>query len=231
MRKIVGIFFFLSITVLSNAQIGFCEFSDNSSLEDWKQGKYENVSGNIINLGLKRGTYVIHWTFKVDSAFWDRKNVLHIANPILDNAEVFQVTPDSVFHASSGEKVPLAEREFNISGNAVSIQKSSDNIVNFYLKVKSSDQLLIPLSIVEEQDLLNEYENIDLIFAIYLGIILSMFVYNLFVYFSVRDSVYLLYIFYIITVGYTQLVLFGLDRKSTRLNSSHEWISRMPSSA
>ena len=23
----------------------------------------------------------------------------------------------------------------------------------------------------------------------------------------------------------------GLDRKSTRLNSSHEWISRMPSSA
>src|ERR1044071_3420657 len=26
-------------------------------------------------------------------------------------------------------------------------------------------------------------------------------------------------------------VLFGLDRKSTRLNSSHEWISRMPSSA
>ena len=25
--------------------------------------------------------------------------------------------------------------------------------------------------------------------------------------------------------------LFGTDRKSTRLNSSHEWISRMPSSA
>ena len=24
---------------------------------------------------------------------------------------------------------------------------------------------------------------------------------------------------------------FGIDRKSTRLNSSHEWISRMPSSA
>ena len=23
----------------------------------------------------------------------------------------------------------------------------------------------------------------------------------------------------------------GIDRKSTRLNSSHEWISRMPSSA
>ena len=28
-----------------------------------------------------------------------------------------------------------------------------------------------------------------------------------------------------------ELGLTGLDRKSTRLNSSHEWISRMPSSA
>jgi len=43
--------------------------------------------------------------------------------------------------------------------------------------------------------------------------ILSMFIYNLFVFFSVRDSVYLLYIFYIFTVGYTQLVLFGFSSK------------------
>ena len=29
----------------------------------------------------------------------------------------------------------------------------------------------------------------------------------------------------------TGMIRSGLDRKSTRLNSSHEWISRMPSSA
>ena len=213
MRNLFFIFCFSLITILSNAQIGFCEFSENSSIKDWKKAKYEDVSGNIINLGLKQGTYIIHWSFAVDSVFWNRKNVLHIANPILDDAEVFQVTPDSIYHTSSGEKVALAEREFNISGNAIKIKKSSNNIVEFYFKVQSSDQLLIPLSVVREEELLNEYENIDLIFAIYFGIILSMFIYNLFVYFSVRDSVYLLYIFYIITVGYTQLVLFGFSSK------------------
>ena len=31
--------------------------------------------------------------------------------------------------------------------------------------------------------------------------------------------------------GFEALWLPGIDRKSTRLNSSHEWISRMPSSA
>ena len=213
MRNTLLIFCFLSITIISNSQIGFCEFSERSSLEDWKKAQYENVSGNIVNLGLKRGTYIIHWKFDVDSVFWNQKNVLHIANPILDDAEVFQVTKDSTYHTSSGEKIALADREFNISGNAITIRRSDDNIVEFYFKVKSSDQLLIPLSIIEENDLLNEYENIDLIFAIYLGIILSMFIYNLFVFFSVRDSVYLLYIFYIITVGYTQLVLFGFSSK------------------
>ena len=37
------------------------------------------------------------------------------------------------------------------------------------------------------------------------------------------------YIFFIIAQFFG--VMLGLDRKSTRLNSSHEWISRMPSSA
>ncbi len=195
------------------SQIGYAEFSNDSELSEWKNGVYENVSGSIINLGLKRGTYVVHWKFQVDSTFWSSPKVLHIANPIIDNVEVYQITRDSVFHRSSGEKISLGSREFNITGNAVSIQKSADNTVEYYLKVSSSDQLLIPLSIEETGSLLNDYENIDLIFAIYLGVILSMFIYNFFVFFSVRDHVYLLYIFYIFTVGYTQLVLFGFSSK------------------
>jgi signal transduction histidine kinase len=213
MRKFLLLLALAIFSEHCTSQIGYAEFSDQSGLSDWKNGVYENVSGSIINLGLKRGTYVVHWKFQVDSAFWSSPKVLHIANPIIDNVEVYQITEDSTFHQSSGEKISLGFREFNISGNAVSIQKSSDNIVEYYLKVSSSDQLLIPLSIEETGSLLNDYENIDLIFAIYLGIILSMFIYNLFVFFSVRDYVYLLYIFYIFTVGYTQLVLFGFSSK------------------
>jgi two-component system NtrC family sensor kinase len=213
MRKFLLLLALAIFSIHCTSQIGYSEFSEQSGLSDWKNGVYENVSGSIINLGLKRGTFVVHWKFQVDSTFWSSPKVLHIANPIIDNVEVYQITKDSIFHQSSGEKISLGSREFNISGNAVSIQKSADNIIEYYLKVSSSDQLLIPLSIEETGSLLNDYENIDLIFAIYLGIILSMFIYNLFVFFSVRDYVYLLYIFYIFTVGYTQLVLFGFSSK------------------
>ena len=213
MRYLLLLFFLFSISVDSLSQMGYAEFPENSSLENWKIGEFNNVNGTIVNLGLKSGTYVIHWKFNVDSAFWNSQRVLHIANPIIDDVEVYQVTSDTMYHRSSGEKIPLFLREYNISGNAVNIERSKDNIVEFYLKVRSSDQLLIPLSIQESKELLNDYENIDLIFAIYLGMILSIFIYNLFVFFSVRDSVYLLYIFYIFTVGYTQLVLFGFSSK------------------
>ncbi len=213
MRNFLLLLCLFIISVESKSQIGYCEFPENSKIENWRNLEYISGNGTIINLGLKQGTYLIHWKFQVDSIFWKSQKVLHIANPIIDDVEVYQITPDSIFHKSSGEKIPLNLREYNISGNAVDIHKSTDNIIEFYLKVKSSDQLLIPLSVEDSVHLLNEYENIDLIFAIYLGIILSMFIYNLFLYFSIRDSVYLLYIFYIFTVGYTQLVLFGFSSK------------------
>ena len=123
MRKLLLL---ISLAIFSEhctSQIGYAEFSNESVLSDWRNGIYENVSGTIINLGLKRGTYVVHWKFQVDSAFWLSPKVLHIANPIIDNVEVYQITKDSIFHQNSGEKIPLGFREFNISGNLINNKK------------------------------------------------------------------------------------------------------------
>ena len=144
MRYLLLLFFLVSISAASLSQIGYAEFPENSSLENWKIGKFNNVNGTIVNLGLKSGTYVIHWKFNVDSAFWNSQKVLHIANPIIDDVEVFQVTSDTVYQRSSGEKIPLFLREYNISGNAVNIEKSNDNIVDFYLKAVSYTHLTLP---------------------------------------------------------------------------------------
>jgi len=51
--------------------------------------------------------------------------------------------------------------------------------------------------------------NKDLIFGIYAGIILVMFFYNLFIFFTVRDRTYLYYVAYILFVGLTQACVQG----------------------
>ena len=137
MRNFLLLLCLFIISVESKSQIGYCEFPENSKIENWKNLEYISGNGTIINLGLKQGTYLIHWKFQVDSIFWKSQKVLHIANPIIDDVEVYQITPDSIFHKSSGEKIPLNLREYNISGNAIDIHKTTDNIVEFYLKVKS----------------------------------------------------------------------------------------------
>jgi len=52
----------------------------------------------------------------------------------------------------------------------------------------------------------------DVFFAIYFGVVISLLIYNLFLYFSVKDNNYLQYVLFIIAVGGAQLVLNGYDR-------------------
>ena len=52
----------------------------------------------------------------------------------------------------------------------------------------------------------------DVLFAIYLGIVMSLLLYNLFLFFSVKDNNYLHYVLFIIAIGGTQLVLNGYER-------------------
>jgi signal transduction histidine kinase len=77
------------------------------------------------------------------------------------------------------------------------------------LVVSSYDQLLVPIIFSDLRTIQKKEESENSIFLIYLGILLAMFIYNVIIYFTVRDNVYLYYIFYISTVGITQFVLYG----------------------
>ena len=52
----------------------------------------------------------------------------------------------------------------------------------------------------------NELENF---FFVFLGILATVILYNFFIYISAKDSIYLLYVFFISVIGLTQFVLFG----------------------
>ena len=78
MRNFLLLLCLFIISVESKSQIGYCEFPENSKIENWKNLEYISGNGTIINLGLKQGTYLIHWKFQVDSIFWKSQKVLHI---------------------------------------------------------------------------------------------------------------------------------------------------------
>ena len=92
-----------------------------------------------------------------------------------------------------------------------------------YIRAWSGKQLLLPVRIESSEKILSEGHIRDVLFAIYLGIALSLLLYNLFLFFSVKDKNYLHYVLFIIAIGGTQLVLNGYDRVFNLV--SIPWIS------
>ncbi len=80
---------------------------------------------------------------------------------------------------------------------------------NYYLNIKSAHPLELPL-VLNSYDTLNEnsFEQ-NLIIGIYCGIIISILLYNLFLFFATKDRSYLIYVAYLLFLGIAQITFSG----------------------
>lgn len=79
----------------------------------------------------------------------------------------------------------------------------------YYLKIKSLHQVLLPVFSGSESDFQEASIIQTIIVGLYAGIILAVFLYNVFVFFSTKDTSYLYYIIYIAFLGIAQITLSG----------------------
>jgi len=79
----------------------------------------------------------------------------------------------------------------------------------FYVKVNSFGNNNVPINLVDSTDENWTLDERNVFFGIYFGIILAMFIYNMFLWVSTKENIYGLYISYIFFVGLTQGILGG----------------------
>ena len=65
-----------------------------------------------------------------------------------------------------------------------------------FIKIKSFDQIELPLKITNPVSAFASITFHNFIIGIYCGVMLIMICYNLFIYFSIRDNSYLYYVLY-----------------------------------
>ena len=85
----------------------------------------------------------------------------------------------------------------------------SDAGQTLYIKVNSLGNNNVPINLVVGTDENWTLDERNVFFGIYFGIILAMFVYNMFLWVSTKENIYGLYISYIFFVGVTQGILGG----------------------
>lgn len=152
-----------------------------------------------------------------ESAVWVKLSVeasngtraVEIQSPNIDTLSFFQVVNGAVVaHLQTGEAYPFSLRPVK-SANFVFQLAQTERESDVYLRIVSGKQVLLPVSVTSLDTIKERQNSKDIFFGVYSGIILVMFLYNFFIWFTVNDRNYLYYVFFILFVGITQLTLNG----------------------
>lgn len=166
------------------------------------------------------------------SAFWVKFAITNLSNepdlaieypyPTIDSVLFVEIgNTGDLKSIASGEYQPYNQRLVKHQNYIFNINIPQGTTKTFLLRIKSSEQIQLPLTVGTPQSILESLTEKDLIFGLYAGIILVMLFYNLFVYFTVRDSIYLNYVLYILFVGLTQACVQGYAQRFLYSNSPY----------
>ncbi|MES2395140.1 MAG: 7TM diverse intracellular signaling domain-containing protein [Bacteroidota bacterium] len=181
---------------------------------DFKQSIEQNP-----NLGVSNSTFWIKFTLQNRSNY--NNLLLELSAPLIDEAVFYTYSPDSTFQAQRIDKSqPFSLRKYKHQNYIFDINVPKNQVRTYFLKVRSGKLIQLPMTIGTPQLTFESIVFKDLLSGLYFGTILIILLYNMFLYFTVRDKNYLYYILYIFFVGLTQACLYEYAYKYLWPNSS-----------
>jgi two-component system NtrC family sensor kinase len=162
----------------------------------------------VTNLGISNSSFWVR--LKITNESKQENLIFGISNPILDEVDLYEVSENGIINLGKlGDKYPYLQRIYNHQFFLFDISVPSYQTKTYLLRVKSWEQVLLPLFIGTPKLVMESNLTQDLIFGIFFGIMLGLVLYNLFIYFTVRDSSYLFYVTYIFLISLVQASLNG----------------------
>jgi signal transduction histidine kinase len=180
----------------------------NLSFEDARNKAFERNFKKIANLGISKS--VIWVKIGVTNLSLQNNFLLNFSLPTTDYVEFFQPNKNGNYTSiQMGEHLPFYNRVYNDPDYIFDLFIPSGQTKLFFLKIRSNEGIQLPLKIGTTNQILEQEKNKGILSGIYFGIMLVIILYNLFIYFSVRDKNYLYYVVYVLLTFLTQSSLQG----------------------
>lgn len=177
-----------------------------------KSDQFRLTKHQIPNLGVSASAFWLKMTIRNQSAVDNL--LLEVAYPLLDEVCLYKVGANGVIDSTFlQERQSFFQRQYKYQNYLFNLSLNPGQTQTYYLRIKSGEQIIVPLIIGDLQSLSELHLKKDLIAGIYFGIVIVMILYNLFIYFTVKDKSYLFYVLYLFFVGLTQAVLQGYGLK------------------
>ncbi len=163
---------------------------------------------NVPNLQITPYTHWVRFTITNESDL--KELLLEVEYPTIDDITLFELQPDGSYKTTHlGEFTSYSNRPVDHQNYIFPLTLQPHTTRQYYLRVVAGEQLQLPIFVGTRDQVMEKNDYRELIFGLYIGVILAMSCYNLFLYISTRDTSYLTYVSYNVFVGLTQATLQG----------------------
>lgn len=190
----------------------------NLSLEavrsDRYSGRWQSVDARTPNFGY------------TDSAYWARvtlppldrertRLLAVIGYAVLDHVDAYLIRNGrTISEHELGDRMLYEARPIDHPDFIFPVELSKTAETELYLRVETSSSMQIPLTLWEPDALLEHQFEQSTIFALFYGAMLVMALYNLLVFFAVKDASYLYYVLYVIAMVTLVAAINGITFKA-----------------
>ncbi|TGL39199.1 7TM diverse intracellular signaling domain-containing protein [Leptospira perdikensis] len=129
--------------------------------------------------------------------------VIVVAYPRLKTMDLYFQSPKEFIQIHSGYSVPLSFRPYKSRFFVFPIQFSGNSNATIYLKVNSPNAINLPIQLWDKVAYDRHEIDDHVVQALYFGIAFAMAVFNLFVFFILKDSNYLFYVLLVLSTALT----------------------------
>ena len=174
------------------------------------QRKFNDHLYDIPNFGFTKSVFwaKIHLVNETQDS---RLSLLEMSYPLGDHIELFIFDGTQLLeHQTSGDQLLFENRDVVYRNFVFEIPTPPHTERTIYLRFQSESSMQFPLTLWTPLKFAEKVNKELYGLGIYYGIMLVMIIYNLFIFFSVRDLSYFYYVMYIAMYAMTQLSLNGL---------------------
>lgn len=172
-----------------------------------RYGTFTPAANEIPNMQLSASDFWLR--FSITNVSESTHQLLVIEYPTLQVCELYVAAGNGFSRQSLSDSVKFDARKYQHQDFVFDLQVPKQETRTYYLHVKSTEQMILPIIVGSPQKVAESMLTRDLLWGVFIGLMLVMILYNLFIYLSTRDRSYLFYVLYIASIALTQTTLSG----------------------
>lgn len=171
---------------------------------------WQSPTPGVLNLGIDAKSYWLKVDLMYNGAAF-QEWWLEVAEPSLQKLDVYWVSNNRVeAQWPGGNHLPFERRMMDHRHFIFPLTFFSEEKVSLLFFVKSGNSLQVPLRLWQQGAYLGHTEKMDLVLGIFFGALMLMALYNLFIYFNLKDRSYLFYVAFVMALAFFQACIQGI---------------------